>query len=154
VKRGGDRRLNHPLGIGDLAGRVQAVTVENRGDQTVVRQNKVLALLGFDRNCPSGRTHARIDDDEEDRACGIVRGDAEKKAGGLLNRIRRDLMGDVRKAYSRGDAINHRAANSHRVVGRAEIGHEHDSGRIGGAGLTRAGGCLARTRGTQQGQNC
>ena len=61
---------------------------------------------------------------KEDGSRGIVRRDAREKSRAFFDREWRDLMRDIREANVRRNAVNHRLADGHGIIGRAEIGHE------------------------------
>src|SRR5712691_7591036 len=62
VKSGRDGRLDHPVGIGDLARGIEPVAVDHRGDESVVRENEILALFGFYDDGFARSADAGIDD--------------------------------------------------------------------------------------------
>ena len=130
VKRGRDGRLDHPVGVGDFAGRFEAVAVDDRSDKAVVRKNEVLAFFGFDDDGFARGADARVHDDKKDGARGIVRGNALEEARAFLDGVGGDLMGDVHDAGVGGDADDHRFADGYRVVGDAKVAHK-DDGRMG-----------------------
>jgi len=132
VKRGRNRRLNHPVGIGDFARGIQAVAVQHRRDEPVVGKNEVLALLGlhddgFARSADSG-----IHDHKKHRTGRVIRRDTLKKTRALLDRKRRHLMRDVHNPRLGRNAEYHGFADGHRIVGRAEVGHEDNRLMRGG----------------------
>src|SRR6266852_3586321 len=45
MKSGRNRGLNHPVWVGDFSRGIQAVAIHHRGNQAIVRKNKILALL-------------------------------------------------------------------------------------------------------------
>src|SRR5271165_4083800 len=49
----GDVLPDHPARIADFACRVQSVALDDRGDKAIIRQDEILASLGFDHDGPA-----------------------------------------------------------------------------------------------------
>ena len=128
MKCGRDGSLNHPVLIGDFACRVQTVAVNYGGDQSVVWENKILALFRFHDDGFARSADSRVDDGDKNGSWGIVGGHGFKEARAFFDGIGRDLMGDVHDAGLRGDAGHHGFADGHGIVGGAEVAHEDDRG--------------------------
>src|SRR3989475_8709516 len=62
VEGGGNRRREHPGSVGDFAGRVEAVAIEDRGDEPVVGENEELALFRLDDDGLARGADAGIND--------------------------------------------------------------------------------------------
>ena len=143
VEGGRDGRLDHPVLVGDFAGGIEAVALDDRGDEPVVGENKKLAFVGLYDDGFARRADAGIYDRGEDGARRIVRRDAGEKARAVFNGVRGDLMGDVHDAGVRSDIEHDRFANGHGVIGGAEVGHEDDGGARGGGRVYGSGGLRA-----------
>src|SRR5712691_2743388 len=129
VEGGGNRRREHPGSVGDFAGGVEAVAIEDRGDESVVGENEELALFRLDDDGLARGADAGVNHREKYCAGGIVRRNAAKKTRAFFDGKRRDLVGDVHDARAGGDADDDRFADGHGIVGGPEVGHEDDGGR-------------------------
>ena len=95
-------------------------------EQAVIGQHEILSAfrLGDDRFARAA--HRGVDDDHEDRARGIVRRGAIKKARAIEDGKRRHMMREVDDAHFRHDRIHDAAADGNGVVYYAEVAHEDD----------------------------
>ncbi len=96
VEGGRDGGLDHPVWIGDFARGVEAVAIEDRREDAVVRSDEVLSLFRFRDDGFARSADAGIDDDQENGVRRVVRRYAEEKARAFFDRKRRDLVRDVR----------------------------------------------------------
>jgi len=117
---------DHPAGVGDFTGRVQSVAFDYGSDQTVVGQNEILALFAFDNDRLARRADAGINDRNENSSGRIIGRDSGQETARFLDRIRRDLVGDVHDARVRCDTHHDRTADGRRVIGRSEVRHKHN----------------------------
>ena len=128
VKGGRDGRLDHPVGIGDLARGIKPVAVNHRCDESIVGENEILALFGFYDDGFARSADAGIDDDQENRAGRIVRGHTGQESRTFFDGVGCHLMSDVHDAGFRRNANDHRPATGRCVISRAKVGHKDDGG--------------------------
>ncbi len=140
MKRGRNGGSEHPGGVGDFVGGVEAIAIECRSDEAVVGQDKVLSFFRFDDDGFARSADAGIDDAKKNGASGIVGSNGGKESGAFFDLERRDLMGDVHDANVGRNVQDDGFAESDGVVGGAEVGDEDDGGtrsRGSGIGLRR-----------------
>src|SRR6266436_1728776 len=118
--------------VPDFPRRLQPVAVQHWRDHPIVRKNKILPLLRFHRDRFPRSPHSRIDHHQKNRPLRIVRCHSVEKTRSLFDGKRRHLVRDIRDSHVRRDSINHRPANRHSIIRRAEIRHEHNGGTRGG----------------------
>src|ERR1700719_3842431 len=121
-----NRIADHPVSIADLAGVLQAVALDHRSDDPVVRQHEVLALPRFHHNCFSVSTHTRVYDHQKNSSGRVVWCYASKKTRRFFNLEWSHLMGDIRKPNLRRNTEDDRPANGYRIVRGAKIRHKHN----------------------------
>src|SRR6266446_10823174 len=114
--------------VPDFPRRFKSVAVQHRRDHPIVRKNKILPLLRFHRDRFPRSPHSRIDHHQKNRPLRIVRCHSVEKTRSLFDGKRRHLVRDIRDSHVRRDSINHRPANRHSIIRRAEIRHEHNGG--------------------------
>ena len=86
VECGRDSGLDHPVLIGDFAGGVEAVAIDDWSEDAVVGGDKVLAFFRFGHDGFAGSADAGVDDDKENGVGGVVWRDTEEKARGFFDR--------------------------------------------------------------------
>src|SRR5437763_4104069 len=110
VKSRRDRRLDHPVLVGDLVRSIEAVAIQHRAEYAIIWHNEVLSLFRFGDDRFAGGPYARIDHYQKDGARRIVGSHAGQKARGFFDGVRSNLVSNVRKANVGSDAVNHGAA--------------------------------------------
>ena len=128
VECGRDGGREHPGGVGDFVGGLEAVAVDDRRDEAVVGENEVLTFFRFDDDGFARGADAGIDNDDEDGSSGVVRRNGGEEARTFLDLKRRDLMSDVHDAGVGQDLQHDGFAERDGVIGGAEVGHENDGG--------------------------